>query len=238
MNAASPALPACCSPLQTRWLLPRPLAGVQLVSTRFDPARLDAGDFPRWGLAPLEAASKRQAEYLAGRVCAHEALRLATGTPGMPATGADRAPLWPAGATGSITHGAGFAAALAAPREEWLGLGLDVERRLSPARADRLAGQILTPGELRSWSNLDEERRALLLTLTFSLKESLFKALYPLVQRRFYFHDAELLDHDEDGQARLRLLTELSPQWRRGAQIDGQFQLIDEHLLSLASIPV
>lgn len=233
----SPALPACCSPTDTRWLLPHPLPGAHLVSTRFDPARLDIADFPRWDIAPLEAATKRQAEYLAGRVCAHEVLRQATGTPAIPAIGADRAPCWPAGTTGSITHGAGLAAAIAARREHWQGLGLDVEKRLTTARADRLVAQILTPRELRDYRALDEERRALLLTLTFSIKESLFKALYPLVNRRFYFHDAELLVHGEDGQAQLRLLSDLSPQWRSGAQLEGQFALLDDHLLSLVSIP-
>ena len=220
-----------------RWLLPRPLAGVHLVSTRFDPAHLDPADFQRWGIAPLEAAAKRQAEYLAGRICAHEALRQATGTPAVPALGEDRAPCWPADATGSITHGAGFAAAIAARREHWQGLGLDVEKRLTAARADRLVEQILTPRELLGYRALDDERRALLLTLTFSIKESLFKALYPLVNKRFYFQDAELLTHGEDGQARLQLLTDLSPQWRGGAQLDGQFALLDDVLLSLVSIP-
>lgn len=233
----SPALPACCTPPQRQWLLPRPLADVHLVSTRFEPAQLEQGDFQRWGIAPLEAATKRQAEYLAGRICAHEALRHATGTPAVPAIGEDRAPCWPADATGSITHGAGFAAAIAARREHWLGLGLDVEKRLTVARADRLVEQILTPRELQGYRSLNDEHRALLLTLTFSIKESLFKALYPLVNKRFYFQDAELLAHGEDGQARLQLLTDLSPQWRNGAQLDGQFALMDDYLLSLVSIP-
>ncbi len=149
-------------PPETRWLLPRPLAGAHLVSTRFEPARLDPGDFQRWGIAPLEAASKRQAEYLAGRICAHEVLRQATGTPAIPTIGEDRAPCWPAGATGSITHGAGFAAAIAARREHWRGLGLDVEKRLTAARADRLVEQILTPREQQGYRALDDERREML----------------------------------------------------------------------------
>lgn len=234
---SSPALPTCCSPPDARWLLPHPLVGAHLVSTRFEPARLDLADFQRWGIAPLEAATKRQAEYLAGRICAHEVLRQATGTPAIPTIGADRAPCWPTGATGSITHGAGFAAAIAARREHWQGLGLDVEKRLTTARADRLVEQILTPRELQGYRALDDERRALLLTLTFSIKESLFKALFPLVNRRFYFQDAELLAYGEDGQARLRLLTDLSPQWRSGAQLEGQFVLLGDYLLSLVSIP-
>lgn len=236
MNSPT-ALPAFCTPLQSHWPLPHPLPGVHLASSRFDPARLEPEDFLRTGIPPISAAAKRQSEYLAGRLCAREALRQATGTPQVPAIGEDRAPCWPLGSIGSITHGAGFAAAVAARCEHWRGLGLDVERLLAPARADRLVEQILTPGELPAYRALDDRRRAQLLTLSFSLKESLFKALYPLVGRRFYFQDAELLEHSADGTARLRLLTDLSAQWRSGARLDGQFMLFEEHLLSLVSIP-
>ena len=39
-----------------------------------------------------------------------------------------------------------------------------------------------------------------------------------------------------EGLARLRLLTNLSPQWRHGAELQGQFCLQDGHLLSLVSV--
>lgn len=61
-------------------------------------------------------------------------------------------------------------------------------------RADRLAGEILTPSELEAFASLGDHERAELVTRTFSLKESLFKALYPLVKQRFYFQDAEVLE--------------------------------------------
>jgi enterobactin synthetase component D len=236
MNCTT-TLPACCTTLDSHWPLPHRLHGVELASSRFDAARLDPDDFQRAGIAPISAAAKRQSEYLAGRVCAREALRRATGTPQVPTIGEDRAPCWPADTIGSITHGAGFAAAVAARREHWRGLGLDVERPLTPARADRLVRQILTPGELHHYRTLADEERAQLLTLSFSLKESLFKALYPLVRQRFYFQHAELLEHSADGRARLRLLIDLSPEWQRGTQLDGQFARLDEHLISLVSVP-
>jgi len=83
--------------------------------------------------------------------------------------------------------------------------------------------------------NLDDETRAARISLTFSLKESLFKALYPLTLTRFYFHDAELLEMDHDS-ARLRLLIDLHPEWRTGAELDGQFALFDNKVLSLVAV--
>lgn len=232
-----PSHPACCSPLLEHWPLPRALPGVRLLSTRFDPSLLEAEDFSRWDIPIPDAVSKRQTEFLAGRLCAHEALRRVTGVAGIPAIGEDRAPCWPTGVVGSITHGAGWAAAVAAPSEQWRGLGLDVERLLPTARADRLVGEILTPREQEGYAALDDTQRALRVTLTFSIKESLFKALYPLVHKRFYFQEAELIQHDNNSHVRLRLLSDLSEEWKHGAELEGQFVQFENYLLSLVSIP-
>ncbi|MCW3148975.1 4'-phosphopantetheinyl transferase superfamily protein [Stutzerimonas stutzeri] len=233
-----PPLPRCCTGLNDHWPLPRALPGVRLLSTRFDPALLDAEDFPRWGIPLPNGVSKRQAEFLAGRLCARQALQGLTGVPSVPSVAPDRSPCWPAGVVGSITHGAGWAGVVVARRNDWLGLGLDIEKRLPTERADRLVGEILTANELLGYADLSAARRAQRVTLTFSLKESLFKALYPLVNQRFYFQDAELLAFDDSGYARLRLLTDLSAQWRRGVELEGQFCEFDGYLLSLVSVPL
>jgi enterobactin synthetase component D len=230
-------LPPCCPALNAHWPLPQTLAGVQLVSACFDPALLGAEDFNRCAIAPVPGVAKRQSEYLAGRLCAREALRRLTGVAEVPTVGSDRAPQWPSGLVGSITHGKGWAAAVVAQRRDWRGLGLDVEQPLPASRAERLAAEILTPAELLRLQTLPAEQRAWRVSLTFSLKESLFKALYPLVLRRFYFQDAELLHHSDNGGARLRLLLDLADDWPAGSELGGQFAAVDGHLLSLVGIP-
>ena len=230
-------LPTCCTPLQHHWPLPRPVPGAVLVSCTFDPARLTPDDFARASVehsASLQrSVAKRQAEYLAGRVCARAALRQLDGRDYVPGTHEDRSPIWPTGIHGSITHGKGWAAAVVATDGDTHGLGLDQEPLLDEARAERLAGEILTPAELQ---RLDHSQLGLAVTLTFSLKESLFKALYPLTRQRFYFEHAELLEWSADGQARLRLLIDLSAQWRSGQVLEGQFSVHEGALLSLISV--
>lgn len=208
-----------------------------MVASRFDPSLWHEQQFALAGIAPARGVAKRQSEFLAGRICAREALRQLCAEPGVPAVGADGAPQWPAGVVGSITHGQGRALAVVAPAQRFQGLGLDIETLLPSPRAERLVGEILTAGELRRLDGLDPQQRARLITLSFSIKESLFKALYPLVGRRFYFHDAELLEHDAGGHAQLRLLTDLGEHWRSGALLDGQFACFEERLLSLVAIP-
>lgn len=229
-------LPACCAPLSDHWPLPHPHSTLRLISTRFDPGHLHSEDFSRCAIAPIKGVAKRQAEYLAGRLCARAALAQLTGTAATPASGADRAPQWPKGTVGSITHGSGWAAAVVGQHSEWRGLGLDVEQIMPASRAERLAGEILTPAELLRLQNLPAEQRAQRISLTFSLKESLFKALYPQVLRHFYFQDAELISVDTSQQVRMRLLIDLHEQWPAGAEVSGQFAEFDGYLLSLVSI--
>lgn len=230
-----PHQPRFCQPLHAHWPLPQALAGAQLVSCHFDPAQLQHDDAALSGIAAVKGANKRQAEYLAGRLCARQALLQLTGAASVPAVGADRAPCWPAGVVGSITHGDGWAAAVVAHAGDYQGLGLDVETWLSHERAERLAAQLLTPAELLRLAQLPESQRASQISLSFSLKESLFKALYPLVQQRFYFHDADVLSA-ADGQAELQLLRDLGPHWPAGSRCQGQFADLGTQVLSLVSI--
>ena len=235
-----PALPACCTPLDDHWPLPDALPDTVLLSTRFDPSLLVPDDFRRSQIEPppsvQRSVAKRQAEFLAGRLCARAALLQLQGLDCSPAIGEDRAPVWPSGICGSITHSTGHAAAIVAQKADWRGLGMDLENLLNAERAERLAGEILTPAELKRMAAGRREQRALTVTLTFSVKESLFKALYPIVQQRFYFEHAEVLEWTDRGQVRLRLLTDLSSEWRNGSELDAQFAVKEGQLLSLVSI--
>jgi enterobactin synthetase component D len=238
MNALP--LPACCTPLDTHWPLPEALPGTRLVSTHFNPALLVPDDFQRCAIAPpasiQRSVAKRQAEFLAGRLCARAALRQLDNLDCIPAIGEDRAPIWPEHVCGSITHSTGRAAAIVGYKQQWQGLGMDLENLLDSERAERLAGEILIPAELQRLHAGPHSQLALLVTLTFSIKESLFKALYPIVQQRFYFEHAEVLSWDPNGKVRLRLLMDLSPEWRHGSELEGQFAVHEGQLLSLVAI--
>lgn len=233
-------LPACCTPLDAHWPLPTPLPGTVFLSTRFDPALLLADDFQRSAVPPpasiQRSVAKRQAEFLAGRLCARAALQQLDQLDCVPAIGDDRAPVWPGHISGSITHSTGHAAAIVGHKAQWRGLGMDLENLLSLERAERLAGEILTPDELQRMALGPREQVALLVTLTFSVKESLFKALYPIVQKRFYFEHAEVLEWSQAGRVRLRLLTDLSAEWCYGKELEGQFAVEGEQLLSLVAV--
>ncbi|WP_200918083.1 4'-phosphopantetheinyl transferase [Jeongeupia sp. HS-3] len=181
------------------------------------------------------AALKRRIEFLAGRHCARAALRDAgfSGHAGL-AIGADRAPQWPAGWVGTITHSHGVALAAAAPAALYRGIGLDVERWVDAERAAKLAGHVALDAE---WARCPVALSSpAWFTLVFSMKESLFKALYPQVGRYFGFHDAEVVEADA-GEAVLQLVNTLSPQHPAGSAYRVQLAHSDDFALTLCTVP-
>jgi enterobactin synthetase component D len=122
----------------------------------------------------------------AGRSCASEAIRRLTGLAGATiGTGDGGEPLWPEGTTGSITHKNGFVWAAVARLQNAAGLGIDVEQIVEPARAERMSRLVLLPEERNVGT--DTLDPALRFTLIFSIKEAIFKCLYPIVRKRFYY---------------------------------------------------
>jgi len=138
------------------------------------------GDHAFWpGEAPFvaRATPARQAEFAAGRAAARQALRAVGLVPFAIPMRADRAPVWPAGIVGSITHHDGQCLAVATRRRIAAGLGLDLEP-LDPLAPD-LAFEITTAAE-RTWlSGQPEDLRGVLARVVFSAKEASYKALYP-----------------------------------------------------------
>lgn len=134
------------------------------------------------------AVPKRRLEFAAGRAAARDAMA-ALGLPptAVPQAG-DRAPVWPAGVVGSITHTRDCAMAVAALSESVMGLGLDVET-VTPLD-DRLIRTICTERE-RQWLQ-QQDAPGLLAKLIFSAKEAAYKCQYPLSRRLFGFDGMEL----------------------------------------------
>jgi 4'-phosphopantetheinyl transferase EntD len=121
-----------------------------------------------------KAAAKRRRDFALGRCCGRAALAQ-LGQPGAAiGIGEGGAPLWPAGIVGSITHTAGYAAALVADARRFGGIGVDAERvggvtqDLWPRLFDTVEHDFLT--------GLENESRAVIATLLFSAKESAYKA--------------------------------------------------------------
>ncbi|GLZ57312.1 MULTISPECIES: 4'-phosphopantetheinyl transferase family protein [Micromonospora] len=139
------------------------------------------------------AAQTRRRDFTAGRMCARRALRdLGLAMTAVPAS-ADRAPVWPAGVVGSITHTAGYCAAAAAHSTDVRSVGMDAEQHHE-----------INPGVRRLVLLPEEETACARLpggtcwpVVLFSAKETVYKVWYPIVRDWLGFHDARVeLDPD------------------------------------------
>ncbi len=184
------------------------------------------------------AVRKRHIEHLAGRWCAREALRRHHPHHAcfVVHTDDERAPVWPDGLVGSITHTQGFASAAVARREDFHGLGIDTEQRFTLDRAQRLHELIAAPGERARLLTVAELPEADAITVMFSAKESLYKCLHPTVRRYFGFHAAELVELGA-GRFVVRLREALSPALPEGWTAEGTWSLDAEHAHTALALP-
>ncbi|WP_032081484.1 4'-phosphopantetheinyl transferase family protein [Vibrio fluvialis] len=215
----------------------RELGGYTLHLRQFEVARyfpqqsLPHGGMPYELTLPEDlqrAVAKRQAEFIAGRVAACDALQAAGVTPQMLAVGKHRAPRWPQGVVGSISHNENLALALAQRVDsdvDALLLGVDVESRIDDRSLPAIQSTIATAQEeavILARVSLNAAQRV---TTLFSAKESLFKALYPRVGQYLEFHDSRLLTWDE---ANRRLTLQLV---QRAAELAGSAWVFEVHYL-------
>ncbi|MCO1334526.1 4'-phosphopantetheinyl transferase superfamily protein [Microbulbifer sp. OS29] len=178
-----------------------------------------------------KAVTSRRAEFLAGRSCAHYALQKL----GIPVAeipiGANRCPVWPPGIRASITHASNRAVCAASKEAEVL--GVDFETTIKEQTAREIKQNLVSPAEetLLSKSGLALETW---LTIAFSAKESLFKAIYSKVGQYFDFLDAEILVLSVQQQKlELRILRDLSPTVPTGSMFIGAYQPHQDGILSI-----
>jgi len=114
-------------------------------------------------------------------------------------TAAEGYPIWPEPYIGSISHSVGHVAVTLFRSPTFRSVGIDLERvsRMKTIIEPR----ILEPEESILLNNVlsDQSKfslnhsREFWLTVIFGFKESCFKCLFPLVKKRFYFHDVNIL---------------------------------------------
>ncbi|GAA0234777.1 4'-phosphopantetheinyl transferase superfamily protein [Saccharothrix mutabilis subsp. mutabilis] len=165
-----------------------------------------------------KAVDKRRKEFTTGRHCA----RLALGRLGLPPVplppGERRAPVWPDGVVGSITHCKGYRAAAVARTADIRTIGIDAEP--NEPNPDGVLEAIALPGELRMVAALGRATDKVCWDrLLFSAKESVYKAWFPLARTWLGFEDAEVTVNPDDGTFTARVLIE--PPVVDGFTLDG-----------------
>jgi 4'-phosphopantetheinyl transferase EntD len=184
------------------------------------------------------AVRHRRFEYAAGRHCARQALgRL--GIPDAPLlNGEDRAPRWPAGVVGAITHTSspsdGYCGVVVARAEEVYALGLDAEG--AEPLEDELWRLILTGAEREALGEAPATARGRLAKLIFSAKEAYYKAQYPVTRRFLGFHEVEIRLGPEGAGFEARLLAPLDTTPPRLERCAGRILADDALVLTAVAL--
>ncbi len=212
-------------------------ADVSVVTEECDLQGSAESMYPAEAVMVERAVERRRREFAIGRQCARRALaRL--GVTGFPLlAGPDRAPLWPAGIVGSITHthagAAGFCGVAVAARQDVAALGIDAEG-VDPLPSD-LWDFVLTDAEKRQLGRKPEAGyRA---KLAFVAKEATLKAVLPAAGQPLDFRDIQVnVAPAEDGfVAEVIAQAEKLPPWMRCCA--GRFARHDRIILAAVVVP-
>ncbi|PVZ87809.1 4-phosphopantetheinyl transferase [Serratia sp. S1B] len=212
---------------------------VRFHQIRFDPRYYHDALFNQWNISLPEqfrtAVTKRKAEYLAGRYCAQQQLE-ALGIRAFELhQGEDRAPIWPTNVIGSISHHHRSAIVVTSLAENNVFLGIDTELIMKTDVAENLREMIINEQENRLMAHSGMTFR-LALTLIFSLKESLYKALYPQVHKFFDCHAARVIEFSpQQGRCQLQLTESLNAVHTAGSIYQGQFIWDNQEVTTLVT---
>lgn len=183
-----------------------------------------------------QAVAKRRANYLAGRYAASQLLLHKAGCKSAVEIGSDRAPVWPVGWRGSISHTEKWALAIQVPLRFNLSLGVDIET-FRPEIMREIATIFTTASERDALfaSGLPFETALL---IAFSAKESLFKALYPQARHIFGFEAAKLCELSSHNNIfTLELTRQLAANLHAGYRTTGQYLLGEDGVITLIVTP-
>lgn len=149
----------------------------------------DAPLYPEEKEQIARSVPRRRGEFITARHCARRALSTLGVAPVAIPTGTRGAPCWPPGIVGTITHCAGYRAAVVAHATHLASIGIDAEPH--DALPDGVLSSISLPAEQRHLADLGSDQPDIHWgRLLFCAKEAVYKAWYPMTERWLGFSEA------------------------------------------------
>jgi 4'-phosphopantetheinyl transferase EntD len=178
-------------------------------------------------------AEKRYNEFIHGRHCARLALAQLGIAPGPIDKGPNREPLWPESISGTISHTLHYAAAAVAPSRAYRGIGLDMES--ATPLEDKLFKAICREEELQEFARLKltAEAAGERAKLLFSIKESIYKCLWPCVRQFIDFTEMQV-ELETDGFSYRAIPHTQKVSAELVSQLQGRYRYDGELILSSA----
>lgn len=181
--------------------------------------------FPSW-LLPAE--KRRRSEYLAGRIAAQSLLKENNISNNL-AHCKDRIPIWPEGWVGSISHTEQHAISVIAPEKSALYIGIDIEK-LKP-RLFKDVEHLFTTKDERKFLEKCDLDYDFALFVTFSAKESLYKAIYHKAKKPLDFESMIIKSIDINSQS--FIMFHINHDISCGQYYSGKFYIYKENIITI-----
>lgn len=181
----------------------------------------------------IQAHPKRQQEYLCGRVLAQAILSHHFGLDQSITSMHEHLPIWPSHVLGSISHSQNKLIVALSNNANYL--GIDIEHWVTSEFAQESAHLVLTLYELDLWKTKAAEFLgfAQYVSLIFSVKESLYKAVYPTAKQYIDFLEASIVDIDFANQTlKLAFLPEIQQRYQLLERYDGGWTIEQDHIMT------
>lgn len=203
-------------------ILPPAVRGSHTFDDRDDPL------FPEEFAVVARAVKKRRTEFTTVRACARDALSTLGHPPAPLLPGLRGAPVWPHGVVGSMTHCAGYRAAVVAHSDEIALLGIDAEPH--SALPDGVLDTIARAEERTSMAALPTAGRIAWDRLLFSAKESVYKAWFPVTRSWLDFDETSIVLSPHGTFTARILIPGFAPSGRRLTSLHGRW-LVDQGIV-------
>lgn len=178
---------------------------------------------------------KRRAHYLTGRILVKILLNQIGITDFNLINGSGNEPLWPENIIGSLSHTENYAICAIDHLNNYTGIGVDIQKCISIETANKIWPLIMSTVEKELLiTNVIEF--PVLLTIVFSAKESLYKALYSQVKSFNYFNLLTITKLDfKNKKFVLELKCDLKNNYNYGDRFEGDFQYLENNIITFIS---
>ncbi|TEU29930.1 4'-phosphopantetheinyl transferase superfamily protein [Acinetobacter seifertii] len=180
-----------------------------------------------------QACVKRKNEYLCGRVLAQAVLNHHFGLDHSITSMHEHLPIWPTHVLGSISHSQNKL--IVALSNNAVYLGIDIEHWVTSEFAQESAHLILTPSEFNLWKSkaADFFDFVRYVSLIFSIKESLYKAVYPTAKQYIDFSEASIVDINFENQTlTLNFLPKIQQRYQLLECYDGGWAVEQDNIMT------
>lgn len=182
-----------------------------------------------------DVATVRQQEFIAGRFCAVQAAKQIGHELSKLPVASTREPVWPDGLKGSITHSKQLAIGCVSLSENLESIGIDAEEMIKPGLRKDIEKTIANDVELFL---LEKTLPEMGLTILFSAKESLYKALFPLVRTFIDFKEVVLTELDSEKMTFVLELKTSNPKLvSHLGTYHGSYKIMGETIVTVVYIP-